>query len=174
MRELKDFEIRKAEIADAAAIASVNINSWKATYQGVIKQDFLDSLEVEAKIPGAMKRVQREDLDCFVAVDTSTNKVIGFADFGPCREKNIDADAELYAIYLDLAAKGHGVGKALFAKGYEATQARGYKKMMVSVFDQNPDAKKFYEKMGGKHAGFDHVNLGETRYLTATYIWNFG
>lgn len=131
------FMIRKATIADAEAIATININSWKSTYQNVIKREFLDSLEIGPRIPGAVKRIQREELDCFVAVDSFSNKVIGFADFGPCRDQSVNADAELYAIYLEDKFKGHGIGRKLFQQGHHSTKKRAYKQMMVSVFEKN-------------------------------------
>lgn len=157
---------------DARATATININSWKSTYKNIVSAGFLDSLEIEPRIEAAEKRFLRSDMDCFVAVD-SKNLVVGFANFGPCREKNVDADAELYAIYIADEAHGFGVGKNLFLAGYEATQKRGYQKMMVSVFTKNEKACGFYEKMGGKFYGYDRVVLEEVSYATTTYIWNF-
>jgi ribosomal protein S18 acetylase RimI-like enzyme len=165
------FSIRNAEPADAKAIATININCWKKTYKGIVADDFLNSLSVEPRISTIEKRTERADLDCLVAV-SNTNEVIGFADFGPCREKAIDADAELYAIYVDGNHHGLGAGKSLFIKGYELTKKRGYKKMMVSVFSENKNARAFYEKMGGTLDRPDKVILNGIIYPTVTYVWN--
>lgn len=92
--------------------------------------------------------------------------------FGPCREKNIDADFELYAIYLYKEFQGQGLGKLLFEKGYQAFKEMKYKKMMVSVLEENKPSRLFYEKMGGQLDRPDHVDLGGKLYLTTIYIWS--
>jgi ribosomal protein S18 acetylase RimI-like enzyme len=170
---LAGFVLRRAQACDAETIASINILSWKVTYQNIIDSAFLESLQIPPRVPGALKRIARPDMDCFVAMDLASNKVIGFADFGPCRDKSIDADAELYAIYLEEDSKNKGVGRELFMQGYLATKERQYKRMTVSVFDQNLNAKAFYEKMGGQLHSTTDLELGGTRYPTANFIWNF-
>lgn len=52
-----EFIVRKAQRSDAEAIATININSWKTTYRNVIDQGFLDSLQVEPRILGAIKQL---------------------------------------------------------------------------------------------------------------------
>jgi GNAT superfamily N-acetyltransferase len=170
---MSDILVRKAQPSDAEVIAAININSWKTTYKDIIDSQFLDSLQIAPRIPGAIRRIERLDLDCFVAVDLRLNQVVGFADFGPCRDKNIDADAELYAIYLRDLSKKKGIGKALFARGFQATKNRHCKKMMVSVFERNVSAKAFYEKMGGQLHSITDLDLGGRRYPTANYVWIF-
>ena len=169
---LGKFLIRKAVSSDAPITAAINVNSWKSTYKGIVSQSFLNSLEIESRIDPAIKRIERNDMDCLIAVDVDKKRVVGFANYGPCREKNIDADAELYSIYIEDDYHGYGIGKSLFLKGFEATKKRQYKKMMVSVFSQNNNARVFYERMGGELAGVDQVILEEVSYPTATYVWN--
>lgn len=108
-----------------------------------------------------------------MAVDLSSNQVVGFADFGPCRDKKIDADSELYAIYLKDSFWGRGIGKKLFSNGFEAIKMRGYTKMVVSVFTQNLNAKIFYEKLGGQFLNTTSLKLGKFQYPTVNYIWKF-
>ncbi len=66
-----------------------------------------------AKSEDAEVRIKNPDSECLVLVDTITHKVIGFADVGPCREKNVDSDGELYAIYLFQEFQNLGGGKIL-------------------------------------------------------------
>ncbi len=168
----RNFSIRKAVVSDAPLTAAININSWKSTYKGIVSQSFLKSLDIESRIDPAIKRIERNDMDCLIAVDVEKKRVVGFANFGPCREKNIDADAELYSIYIDDDYHGCGIGKSLFLEGFEATKRRQYKKMMVSVFSQNNNARAFYDRMGGQLVGFNQVLLEDVSYPTATYVWN--
>src|SRR6187399_3171046 len=94
------FSVRRAQPEDAEAIGAVNTESWKTTYQGIVHQSFLDSLDLNKGILRAANRIKNPNTDCLVLVEVSSKKVIGFADIGPCREKNVDSDGELYAIYL--------------------------------------------------------------------------
>lgn len=165
------IEIRKPEPQDAEGIADTHLSAWKTTYKEILPSDFLDNLSFADFLARAQGRFKKPELDCFVAIDKEINKVIGFAVFGPCREKNVDADGELYAIYLYQERQGRGVGKLLFKQGFQTLKEKGYKKMMVSVFDQNISSKIFYEKAGGKFYGNDHVILEGVSYPTATYLW---
>ena len=142
-------------------------------YQGIIDLRFLNSLAIAPRIPAAVKRISREELDCFVAVDRISGNILGFADFGPCRDKTVNADAELYAIYIRQDTQSRGIGKSLFQSGYNSTKTRGYKKMFVSVFEKNEKAKFFYEKMGGRLLNHASLDLGGTQYQIVNYIWVF-
>lgn len=165
------IDIRKAEFKDAEGIGNVHISAWRTTYIEILPQDFLDKLSQQDFIGRAQRRLDKIDLNCFVAIDSDLKKIIGFADFGNCREKNIDADGELYAIYLHKDFQGRGVGKRLFQIGFQVLKEKGFKKMMVSVFNQNTSTKIFYEKVGGKFYGNDQVIIEDISYPTATYTW---
>lgn len=166
------FKIRKSLPIDVDDIARIHTDSWKSTYQGIIEQDFLDQLNFEDRLASAERRVVNPQLNCLVAIETELNKVIGFADFGKCREKNSDADVELYAIYLYEEFQNFGAGKLLFDQGFSRLKEMNYKKMMVSVLEKNEASRIFYEKMGGRTAKGDHVDIEGIRYPTATYVWD--
>jgi ribosomal-protein-alanine N-acetyltransferase len=165
-----DFLVRLATLEDAKDIGAIHAASWKTTYKGIVHQSFLDSINAETRVAGAIKKINRSDLDCLVLID-SNGKTIGFADVGPCREKKIDADGELYAIYLLKEAQGQGGGRALFEAAVRAAKDRGFQKMTVSVLEDNSSSRRFYEKMGATLIGSDRVDIEERRYPTSTYIW---
>ena len=41
--------VRPAAIADAAAMGRLHVLSWQAAYPGLIRQDYLDSLDVDQR-----------------------------------------------------------------------------------------------------------------------------
>ena len=165
------YFVRTALPEDAKAMGTIHTQSWKTTYQGIVHQSFLDSIDLSKRILSAENRIKNPHTDCLVLVDSTNNNVIGFSDVGPCREKNVDADGELYAIYLFQQNQNQGGGRILFAASVAAAKARGYSKMMVSVLEQNTSSRKFYEHLGGQYIGADHVDIEEHRYPTSTYIW---
>jgi ribosomal protein S18 acetylase RimI-like enzyme len=168
-----NYFVREAVPSDAKAIASINILSWQENYKNFIDQTFLNSLAIPSRVIGAAKRIDRKDLNCIVAVDKVSQKVLGFADFGPSRDGTVEADAELYAIYVDKGAQFQGIGQQLFLSGFKLTKARGYKKLFVSVFEFNSNARAFYEKMGGRILGSSCVELGGIKYKSLNYSWTF-
>lgn len=165
------FTVRPATLDDATAIGTVQTRSWKTTYSGIVDQSFLDKLEVEPRISSAQKRFHNVAIRDFVLVDNFNNEVVGFVVIGPNREKNVDSDGEMYAIYLLKDYQGRGGGKLLFETAVKEAQKMDFKKMMVSVLEDNVSSRKFYEAMGAKLIGADHVDLEERRYITATYLW---
>ena len=41
--------IREANLADAMAIAMVQVDSWRTTYAGIVPQEYLDALSYEQR-----------------------------------------------------------------------------------------------------------------------------
>ena len=167
------FYVREATLEDAASIGHVQTNAWKTTYAGIVHQSFLDELQPEPRIASAAKRQTNPDLKDFVLVESVSNKVVGFVLVGPNREKNVDADGELYAIYILQEYQNCGGGKLLYQTAVKEIRNRNFTKMMVSVLEDNKSSRKFYEAMGGKYIGADHVDIEQNRYKTATYLWHF-
>lgn len=165
------YTIRKATQSDIESIAYINAESWKTTYRNIIDKSFLDTLSREQQIPRAKRLVESAELFCIVATEKQSSEVIGFACFGKNREKNVDADSELQAIYLLETSQGYGAGKLLFDTGVQLLVQKQFKKMIVSVFEANKLARKFYERQGGKLISSDHVNLAGVLYPTSTYLW---
>lgn len=167
------FFVREATLEDCVSIGTVQTQTWKTTYAGIVHQSFLDSFEVEPRIQSAQRRFQNPELKDLVLVEATSNSVVGFCLIGPNREKNVDADGELYAIYILQEYQNCGGGKLLYQAAVKEIRNRNFKKMLVSVLEDNKPSRKFYEAMGGKYIGADHVDIEQNRYKTATYLWTF-
>ncbi|KAF0995890.1 GNAT family N-acetyltransferase [Geobacillus sp. TFV-3] len=106
--------IRKATWADAPAIASVHVESWKTTYSGIVPDVYLETLTVEEKQTLWEKVLRQSDHSVFVAEENG--RVVGFTSSGRNRASNgpaVQYDGELYAIYLLKGAQGKGFGRQL-------------------------------------------------------------
>jgi L-amino acid N-acyltransferase YncA len=107
--------IRAAEPADARAIAQVHVASWRWAYADDLPQAVLDVLSVDER--QRMWREAIEDLHGAVEVADHEGRVVGFVSTGPTRDDDAaDGTGELFAIYLDKAAAGTGVGAALLER----------------------------------------------------------
>ena len=69
-----------------------------------------------------------------------------FRSVGPSRDP--DADAELYAIYALPEAWGTGAGTALMRAGLDLMREAGYAEAILWVLEDNPRARRFYEREG--------------------------
>src|SRR5262245_36334196 len=125
------FQIRRASRADAPDIARIHVVAWRSAYRGLYTDDYLGGLSVErftqmwtAEGRGHLV-LDDPSFAVFVAFDGPT--MIGFADVGAAGPREFSGDAQLYAIYLDPAFIGKGVGKALFAACVQHAQARRFK-----------------------------------------------
>ncbi|HUZ14719.1 MAG TPA: GNAT family N-acetyltransferase, partial [Gaiellaceae bacterium] len=92
--------------------------------------------------------------------------VVGFAWTGDSRDE--PGKGELFAIYVVPEAWGSGAGSALMASALEAL--RSYSSATLWVLEDNPRARRFYEREGWSLDGgrrdeeFLGVTVAEVRY----------
>jgi L-amino acid N-acyltransferase YncA len=140
------FRIRKADVGDAEAIATVQVKSWNTTYQAIVSEEFLADMTVEGQSARWVAQLSGKDLSMYVAEDS--DGIFGFVCGGPLREACKEYDAELYAIYLLKTKQRAGVGRAMTLRLSEELVRRGFRSMLVWVLEENP-SKAFYERLGG-------------------------
>jgi ribosomal protein S18 acetylase RimI-like enzyme len=71
--------------------------------------------------------------------------VVGFASIGPSRDER--GIGELYAIYVDPSHWSTGAGRMLLEEG-EAQLRSAYDEATLWVLEENPRARRFYERAG--------------------------
>jgi GNAT superfamily N-acetyltransferase len=164
--------IRPARLEDAPGIASVQVESWRTTYPGIVAQEFIDSLTI-ANRTAAWERGLRGETrvvpDVLVAVESGD--VIGFASGGPIREPQAGFDGELHAIYLLQAAQGRGTGRRLVREWASTAIARGLTSAAVRALALNP-ATRFYERLGARRVKEGTCELGDRTYPEVWYGWD--
>lgn len=151
--------VRLAVVADAPAVASVHVRTWQAAYRGLVPDSVLDGLSVQERTSMWERGIPHGG----VWVGLVDDEVVGFAAVGPSREP--DAAFELYAIYVLPSAWGTSVGFEL------ADAALGDEQdVILWVFDDNPRARRFYERFGFRADGLSKTEtiggatLNEIRY----------
>lgn len=161
-----DLVIRRARTLDAGALAQVQIDSWRESYQGIIPQSYLDGLSFQSH-----ERQWRRTLGArgwaFLAV--WQGQIVGLASGGRSRSHK-DYDGELYVLYLLKAYQGRGIGRALFDATHFELARRGYRDMMITVLAKNP-ARGFYEHLGGTLIGETQCMIGGVTLQEVAYGW---
>ena len=165
------MQVRPARVDDAAAIADAHTRAWQAAYEHVFGAENLATIDSERRRRW-WERCVREGLET-VLVAEKDGRVVAFASLGPARDDAAREDAtrgELYAIYALPEAWGSGAGRALLEAGVEALREGGYRQAILWVLDDNPRARRFYEREGWTPDGgtktdaFFGVRVTEVRY----------
>jgi len=149
--------IRRASREDAAAIARVQVASWRSTYAGLVPDSYLAAMDPE-ELARKWDLLIEAGKDFFhVAEDESG--VFGFISGGPIREPVDGYDAELHTIYLLSDRQGNGTGRVLAEALVRDLRGAGYRRMVVWVLAQNP-AVHFYKRLGAIELACKTVEIG--------------
>ena len=158
------YSIRAAVRGDADGITDVQVASWRAGYAHVFPESVLyaDDFDVNRRSFWAAWRFapgHRLAVATLPAGDGSdsapTERVVGFSSYGPERERahGFTGRAELYAFYFHPDTWGTGAADALMAHTEERFRAEGFATAVLWVLDDNPRARRFYEKHGWEPSG---------------------
>lgn len=118
--------IRAATVADAAAIARVDVETWRETYAGVLPQAMLVGLAPEQRRRGWARFIVRAPGDVMVATHR-TDGVIGFGSCGVRRGGPVAFAGEVFTLYVEPGYQGEGWGAAFFfisSAGFSAARCR--------------------------------------------------
>jgi ribosomal protein S18 acetylase RimI-like enzyme len=135
--------VRAARREDAAAIADVHVLTWQAAYEDVFGAERLAGI-------GDRRRAQWDEWltdpqsAWQVSVAEEAGRVVGFVSVGESRDEA--GKGELFAIYVLPEAWGSGAGSALMESALE--ELRGYSSATLWVLEDNPRARRFYEREG--------------------------
>lgn len=161
--------IRPAVLSDAAAIADIQIETWRDTYAGLIPDRTLLGLS-RASHTESWRRVLRDTrADTITRVaEGPDSRVVGFGNAGRARPTNLPYDGEVYTLYVLPDHQGAGHGQRLLGAMFSALRAAGGRSALVWVLAGNP-ARFFYEAMGGilvatREEPFHGVVLSECSY----------
>jgi ribosomal protein S18 acetylase RimI-like enzyme len=152
-------QIRRARLEDAAAIAAVHVRTWQSAYEHVFGAERLAGLDLAAREGLARRFATDPEQDAFVAEDDG--RIAGFVATGPPEDDG--EERELYAIYVLPEAWGTAAGAGLMRAAVEAMRARGAADAILWVLEDNPRARRFYEREGWRADG-----SAESEYLGLT------
>lgn len=153
--------IRKMKQDDIVAVQNIAVESWHATYEGIIPRTIQDSF-LEQAYSSSMLQKRCAKTPFYVA--ELDGQVVGFANFS---NKTEDASVELAAIYLASFIQNQGIGSKLLQYGIQTLQP---KMVTINVESDNTIGKTFYVAKGFKiidefDEDFDGHILKTTRML---------
>jgi len=158
--------IREARQEDAAAIASIHVESWRTTYAGIIPENVIAKFTPEERERGWRRILGDGARRDFVGIAEDEGVAVGFVSGGPTRDRAAEFRGELYAIYLLAPFQRRGIGRRLTGALARRLLGAGCDSMVVWVLAENP-ARMFYAALGGAPAGekpADIAGLTEVAY----------
>lgn len=162
---------RFAEVTDTQAIAALHTQSWRQTYRGILRNEYLDGNIAKERHLVWQKRLAAPAANQRILIAEEDGQLVGFSCLF------LDEDPQLGTLIDNLhvvpALKGQGIGLGLMREAArqvipQATQPGFY----LMVYEANRPAVQFYDRVGGKSVGAEeHETPGGGQATILRYAW---
>ena len=164
--------IRRAGAEDAAAIAGIYVETWRAAYPGLLPDRVLVGMSVARQ-----RAVWRHTLesqhgpDAVWVAEDAAGGVVGFASCGRARALRRTHAGEIFTLYVAPDHQGRGHGRGLLRGCLGHLRASGFDSAMVWVLAGNP-SRFFYQAMGAERVAERTEPLWGTKLPELAYGWS--
>ncbi|WP_130406157.1 GNAT family N-acetyltransferase [Thalassococcus sp. S3] len=144
-----DVSVSRGRPDEAATLAKLHVDVWRATYSAYAPQKALKLLDEEKRLPywSAVLASNERGRGAWVARDADT--IVGVVSIGSSDNPVFEGRAELKHLYVAKDAQSSGLGKRLLLTAINECKGAGSNGMALAVVRQNERARKFYRNMGG-------------------------
>jgi GNAT superfamily N-acetyltransferase len=154
---MSELRFRHGRAGDAAPLAQFMERNFRATYGHCSTPDNIDGAVREHYGLEAQARQLADPDRINLLVETADGVLLGHAQlhFGhpPPDPVQPRPAAEVTRFYVDGPAHGRGVAQAMLAEVERLARDRGVVALWLSVWQEQPQAVRFYEKSGFRRAG---------------------
>jgi ribosomal protein S18 acetylase RimI-like enzyme len=163
--------IRPAQPSDAEAVARLHAQSWRESYRGAFRDEFLDGDLVSERLGVWRERLARPAPNQLVLLAVEGEDLLGFV----CAYGAHDSrwGSLIDNLPVARAAKRRGLGAALMRQAGDWL-ARGYasREVYLLVLEMNTPARRFYERIGGRCAEITTMEThGGAIVRSCRYTW---
>ncbi len=165
---MDEIRIRNARPGDAKRIARLDVETWRATYAGMLTTPFLVGLSTQRREVGWATVIEREPRDVQVAVNSDGDILA----FGSCGRTRRDAEfaGEVFTLYVAPDWQNQGIGRLLLLALFERLVAQGCGSAIIWVLRDNP-GRFFYRRLGGHEVQHRNFVVGGKKIEAAGYAW---
>ena len=160
--------IRPSQTHDVPAMSQVYVQTWQATYLGVVPYGYLYAMSAPELEQGFMNEKQSRQAISYVA--ENAGEVIGFISGGYERQRDAVYNGEIYALYVLKNYQRQGVGTKLISALAAQFNHFGIYSMLVWVLVHNP-YRRFYEKLNGMYLRNHRMPFAGEVIDVAAYGW---
>ena len=157
--------LRPARADDAAAIACVQVETWRNAYPGMVPRAYLVAMS-EARHALRWDHLLRANPrpETVLVAEEAVAEGGGVIGFGSCgRARGGPSLGEVYTLYVAGDWQGRGVGRRLLGGLFAALREGEVNDAVIWVLSNNP-ARYFYEAMGGQRMAERILRRLETAY----------
>lgn len=164
--------VRQATLGDARAIGRIEVETWRATYAGMLPDRVLLGMSEQRQAMSWASFLRHRPDDVFVAeADGGGGRLLGFGNCGPQRDPAFAFAGEVYTLYVQSDAQGGGLGRRLLLALFARLRDSGRRSALVWVVRANP-ARFFYERLGGKLTLQRPIPIGGRPVDAIGYGWS--
>jgi GNAT superfamily N-acetyltransferase len=161
--------IRQADPGDAAAIAAIEVEAWRATYPGMLPDGALIRMSTLRKTRQWACELRNGPDGVWVWQDEGAG-VLGFGHCGRQRIPSLPFQGEITMLYVLPDAQGQGIGRRLLSTMLADLRRRGMGSALVWVLAANP-ARFFYARLGGRLVLRRMIEVDGTPVEAMGYGW---
>lgn len=168
--------VRPVTTDDALALAQLKVLCWQADYAGLLPAQSLAGLDAAAEAPHWRSWLQDETSGLVASlVEAPDGRLLGYGLAGPMRlgdrpGKEINAEAELYALHIHPDWQRKGLGRALLAHLVSDLIAREYGTMGLWMIGGNHKAGAFLAALKAEE-GEKRVEIRSGRIAFREKAW---
>jgi len=134
------MKIRQATRSDLQDIATIHIESWKASYSDVLPAEFL-ARQINRDFVRHWREIEIQNEDIVLVAEE--NSVVGFISVW-CRPIPF-----IDNLHVRPSQRSKKIGSALMKAAAKELINQGHKTAYLWVFESNEKAIRFYERLGG-------------------------
>lgn len=127
----------------------MHTRSWQVGYAHAFPAEALAAISVAEREARWRSRLEALESGTLMYVAEVDGEVAGWVIVGASEDDDAgDGVGEVYGIYVDPGSWGRGVGAAVMAAGLDAMRSLGFEEATLWVLEDNPRARRFYERGG--------------------------
>jgi GNAT superfamily N-acetyltransferase len=159
-----DVSVRPARPEDAAGIAEVQLETWRAQYTEILPAEALSGIEAaeaERRWLEAIRTPPTRDHLVFVGFDGG--RLVGFAAVGPGTDEDSgDAGGEILELLVEPGSQRTGHGSRLLSAAVDHLENRYYRRAVTWRFTADEPARAFFTSAGWADDGSRRrLDMGE-------------
>lgn len=147
---------RDATAADWAAVDAMAARVWRETFGHSLKPADIDAYLRRAYGADGLLRRHLADPAYAFRLALQDDAVVGYCKLGPSfftDEVPVGDATQLHQLYLDSATHGTGVAQVLLDWAKDQARRNGHDALLLTVWEENHRAMRFYQKHGFVHVG---------------------
>jgi len=164
---MNDDRIIQCQKADWKLLQTLALETFKRTYESKNDPAIFAAYLEKAFNDDQIKKELANPHSTFYFLKYES-QIVGYFkinELSAQTELKTDKDLEIERIYLKASYQGKGLGKVMIDKVVDIAKAKGKSKVWLGVWEENPSAIAFYERMGFSKFGTHTFTVGPEEQL---------